>query len=89
MLVEAFPHRDIDWEAKKEIERNAESILKKDIENLLSKFQSLNTDPVGFGGKVRIDYPKEWEDIDWKQVYPTTEFIVDTKFSVRETGLYR
>ncbi|MDW7683818.1 MAG: Ger(x)C family spore germination protein [Bacillota bacterium] len=88
-LLETFPHREVNWQEKKEIERKAEKLIKKDIKDLISTFQSLNTDPVGFGGKVRITHPEEWEAMDWNSVYPTVNFTVETKFSVRETGLYR
>lgn len=88
-LVETFPHREIGWQAKKEIERKAERLIKKDIEDLISKLQSLKTDPVGFGGKFRIAYPREWEDIDWHRVYPTADITVETNFTVKETGLFR
>jgi spore germination protein BC len=88
-LVETFPHREIGWQQKKEIERKAERLLKRDIQSLIAKLQSFNTDPVGFGGKLRIAYPREWQDIDWIQVYPTVDFTVDASFTVRETGLFR
>lgn len=88
-LVETFPHREIGWQQKKEIERRAERLIKTDLERLIAKLQGLNTDPVGFHGKMRVAYPREWEDVDWNQVYPTAEFTVDASFTVKETGLYR
>ena len=85
-MVETFPHKEIGWQDKIEIERQTERLIKRDIENLISKLQSLNTDPVGFGGKFRIDYPREWEGINWNNVYPTADITVDTSFTVKETG---
>ncbi len=63
--------------------------MKQEMERLIAKLQSLNTDPVGFGGKFRIAYPREWEDIDWNKVYPNAEITVDANFTVKETGLFR
>jgi Ger(x)C family germination protein len=88
-MVEIFPHREVGWEVKKDIERQAETLVKRDIERLIAKLQRLNTDPLGFGGKFRIAYPREWEDIDWNKVYPTVDITVDTSFTVKETGLFR
>ena len=88
-LVETFPHREIGWQEKQEIERKAESLMKQEMESLIGKLQSLNTDPVGFAGKFRIAYPREWEDIDWNKVYPNAEITVDANFTVKETGLFR
>ncbi len=89
VAVEMFPHREIGWEVKKDIESQAERLIKRDIENLILKLQGLNTDPIGFGGKFRIDYPREWEDIDWYKVYADADITVETSFTVKETGLFR
>ncbi len=88
-LVETFPHREIGWQEKQEIERKGESLMKKEMENLIAKLQSLNTDPVGFAGKFRIAYPREWKDIDWDEVYPNADITVNANFTVKETGLFR
>ena len=88
-MVETFPHREIGWQEKIEIERQAERLLKRDMENLIAKLQRLNTDPLGFGGKLRIANPREWENIDWNKVYPTADIRVTTSFTVKETGLFR
>ncbi len=89
VLMETFPHRNISWQTKKEIERKAERLIKRDIEKLISKLQGLDTDPLEFGGKVRVAYPREWKDIDWKQVYPNADIEVETDFTIKETGLFR
>jgi Ger(x)C family germination protein len=89
VLVESFPRREIGWQEKKELERAAEREIKKDAENLLAKLQRLNSDPIGFGGKLRINHPRVWEETDWREVYPTARFTVRTTFSVTETGLHR
>lgn len=88
-VVESQPHREISMDEKQRIEKEAEMLTKKKIEDLLAKLQILNSDPVGFGGKYRIKYPRQWENIDWHQVYPAAKFNVETKFSVKSTGLFR
>ena len=88
-LVENIPHRETLVKEKKEIESQAEMLTKRKIENLIAKLQGLNSDPVGFGGQFRVEYPHQWDKIDWHQVYPAAEFNVSTKFTLRETGLFR
>lgn len=88
-VVESKPHREISLDEKKRIEEEAKSLTKKKIENLLVKLQRLNSDPVGFGGKYRIKYSKQWEKIDWHQVYPIANINVETNFSIKSTGLFR
>lgn len=88
-LLESYPHRRIGWQEKTDIERNAEALMKREIETLISKFQELNTDPVGFGEKLRINYPREWENIDWHQIYPDAVITVRATFTVKETGIFR
>ena len=88
-LVEDFPRRETLLKDKQKIERQAEVLTKRKIRNLIEKLQGLNSDPVGFGGKIRISYPHQWQSMDWHQVYPTTQFNVSTKFSLKATGLFR
>jgi|GEM_PF-1643081 len=88
-LVESFPHREIGWEEKQEIERKAERMVKEESEKLLAKLQDLHTDPVGFAGKFRTAYPREWKPSDWKQLYSEAKMTVTPSFAVVHTGLYR
>ena len=88
-LVENFPHRETLMKEKKKIERQAEMLTKRKIRNLIAKLQGFNSDPVGFGGKLRIKYPHQWKQIDWRQVYPAAKFNVSAKFTLKETGLFR
>lgn len=53
------------------------------------EIQGLESDPVGFGDKFRIAYPSQWEKIDWRHVYPGAKFVVNTNFTLKQTGLFR
>ena len=88
-LVENMPHRQILLKQKKKIEKQAELLTTRNIRNLIIKLQDINSDPVGFGGKYRIKYPNQWKRINWSQVYPYAKFNVSTKFTLKETGLFR
>lgn len=89
VLIENVPHREIKLNQKNEIQRQAEGLFKEKIEKLLVKLRSLNSDPIQFGDKYRISHPRRWKKINWHQVYPMVKFIVKTKFTVKETGLFR
>lgn len=88
-LVETFPHRGIRRNDKKRIERIVSAMIRKRLHNLIVKLQGYNSDPVGFGGKVRIKYPHQWKQMDWHRIYPTAQFKISAKFTLKETGLYR
>lgn len=88
-VVESQPHKEITMEEKKKIEKESEDLTKRKVEGLLTKLQSLNSDPIGFGGKYRIKYPEQWEQIDWHQIYPGVNFTVETEVSIKSTGLFR
>lgn len=88
-LAENHPHRETLIKEKKIIESRAEKLIKQRIENLIAKLQGFNSDPVEFGRKFRIKYPRQWKQLDWHQVYPTAKFNIDAKFTLRETGLFR
>ena len=88
-IVETQPRREITLDAMKKIEEEAKALTQRKIENLLVKLQGINSDPIGFGGKYRIENPEQWEKIDWHQVYPGVRYNIQTDFSVESTGLFR
>ncbi len=44
---------------------------------------------LGVCRKFKIKYPHHWKQLYWHQVYPTARFIISTKFTLKETGLFR
>ena len=73
----------------KQYEKAAAAFAKREVIKVLAKLQQYNSDVVGFGGKVRVKYPRYWEKIDWHQEFPKARFIVETKFKNRSTGAFR
>lgn len=89
IVTETNPYRGpLEMEDKKRMDRAAEDYLQGKTEKLLVKLQGLNSDPVGFGEKLRSRYPDRWENTDWHQVFPQVQFSVDVKFNTKETGLF-
>lgn len=89
VLVEKVPYRAIGLRQRRAIEQQAETLIRENIQNLLAKLQSLNTDPLELGEKYRIARPRQWRDLNWHEVYPTVRFKVRAKFTVKDTGLFR
>ena len=73
----------------RDYEKRAKNYTKREIEKLLEKLGQLNSDPVGFGDRVRIKYPDFWEKIDWHRTFPEVKFRVETEFTNKTTGVFR
>lgn len=87
---ETLPHKNkITTEQQKVFKQLTERYTKHKLTSLIDKLQGLNSDPVGFGGKLRIKYPQEWEKIDWHEVYPDAKFNVKTEFQIESTNLIK
>ncbi|HEX3048682.1 MAG TPA: Ger(x)C family spore germination protein [Bacillota bacterium] len=74
---------------RREFEERAQVYLTQRVKKLLAKLQKLNSDPIGFGKKVKANYIDYWEKIDWHAVYPAAKMKVKVKFSNRDTGVLR
>lgn len=72
------------------IEEAAAKEIKIFIENLLNKSaRQFDADICGFGEimKARCFTMKQWEDIDWQNIYKNSVFNVDVKIKIRRPGL--
>jgi len=63
--------------------------LKREIENFLSKTQTMNADVVGFGSFAKRNFldVKSFNAYKWKEKYPLSQIDVNVDFEVRRTGL--
>jgi spore germination protein KC len=68
-------------------EKATERKLNSSIKSLLVKIQKANVDPIGFGLRFRSRHfnNDDWEE--WKRIYPTITFQVQTKVKIDDTGL--
>ncbi|MFC5402128.1 Ger(x)C family spore germination protein [Cohnella soli] len=70
------------------IERKMETQFNEELEKLLRKIRDAGVDPYGLGLRYLasiLGRSKNWEY--WQQNYPYVDFQVESKFSIRETGL--
>ncbi|HEX3046020.1 MAG TPA: Ger(x)C family spore germination protein [Bacillota bacterium] len=63
-----------------------QAFIRQKIVSLLRKLQKLNSDPVGFGEKVRARDPDFAEKHNWHRVYQKATFQVKVKFTLVNTG---
>ncbi|HEX3048227.1 MAG TPA: Ger(x)C family spore germination protein [Bacillota bacterium] len=70
-------------------QKQAKDYTGREIKKLLDKLVQLNSDPVGFGDRIRIKYPEVWEKNDWRQIYPEVKFGIKTEFVNKTTGVFR
>jgi Ger(x)C family germination protein len=74
---------------KKELEQRAAAYINGRITKLLDKMRKMDSDPVGFGEKVRIKNPELLKKEKWHAAYPAVSFKVKTNFSINRTGIFR
>ncbi len=87
-LRETYPKNlPVTLNEKHEYEKETEAFLRSKTLRLLAKLRQLNSDPVGFGKKVRINYPREWKTMDWHQVFPKSLFRLTVEFRFDDTGV--
>ena len=65
----------------------AEKSMNKEISKLLGKLQKTGVDPIGFGLRYRSRHfnQDDWEE--WKRLYPSIAFKVNTDVQIEDTGL--
>jgi spore germination protein KC len=71
------------------IEQNAAQVVTKRGEALMQKLQhEYKADILAVGELVRAYKPKIWRGVtDWDEVFPKVQFQIETKVSIRRTGL--
>ncbi|WP_144789291.1 Ger(x)C family spore germination protein [Lysinibacillus fusiformis] len=71
--------------AEKVIEQEIERLVMKTSEKLQQEYQ---TDVSGFGNKLRIKYPKEWEKIkkEWDEIFSEVPIKCEVNVSIKDYG---
>lgn len=72
-------HNMNDTEAKRKLEEEVASLMKKDCIRVLQYLQEVGSDPLGIGELIRARYNSYWKSIEWKDVYKEITFNVDVK----------
>ena len=87
VLVEYKGDRDLNKIGEeKKLESEINNHLEKEIEDILKKLQESELDPVGFSEYFRMHHKGKWTDELTKKVTVGTEYKVNVKFKVLNTG---
>lgn len=72
----------------KNLEKDMEKEIKKQILNLIKKSHKFQSDFIGFGDVLRINDKSEWKRIDerWKQAYLESKFDIKVRVIIRDYG---
>lgn len=76
-----------DLEAQKNIEKTLETEIKKSCEQVLTYTQKVHSDPLGIGDIIRAKYNSYFENVNWKNVYPSVKFNVNVKLNISGHGV--
>jgi len=79
--------------SENEFLKRAEKVSKKEVErlvkNVLDKTQKeYQADVLGFGDRLRIEYPKVWENVkkDWDQTFSKIPIKYNVKLTIIDYG---
>ncbi|WP_157842964.1 Ger(x)C family spore germination protein [Bacillus sp. FJAT-44742] len=77
---------NLDDQKVEEIQHRAEEELQKRAEKLITQFQALEVDPIGFGDQVR-SRTRKWDYENWKTQYPHLDIKVETNVQISNAGV--
>ena len=79
----------VEHEMRKQVERELEQNVRKDMSALIARMQSLGIDPAGFGKRVQMSEPNYWRSIstDWISAWKKASVVVDVDLTIGNSGL--
>ncbi|NLI91422.1 MAG: Ger(x)C family spore germination protein [Peptococcaceae bacterium] len=93
MLGEDQSSEDIsDLMVMKQLEKSAEEVVKKQVQNVIEKAQKeYGLDIFGFGLVVHRKYPDQWKKMkdNWDGTFSESNIQVEVKVNISRTGLFR
>jgi len=62
---------------------------KKIVSLTIKQMQEANSDVLGIGRAIHINYPKVWQELkmDWHEIYPYIEITADVSINIQSTKL--
>ncbi|WP_054637506.1 Ger(x)C family spore germination protein [Thalassobacillus sp. C254] len=76
----------LDDQKIEEIQHKAEEELQKRAKKMITQFQALEVDPIGFGDQVR-SRTRKWDYENWKRKYARLDIKVETNVQVSNAGV--
>ncbi|TFB15084.1 Ger(x)C family spore germination protein [Filobacillus milosensis] len=85
-IIKEFSGEVVNDKIMHQIEKSIEDKIKTQASEMISQFQELNIDPVGFGEEIRSK-SRSWNQQQWNDKYPDCEITVNVDVTITETGI--
>ncbi|NLP50138.1 Ger(x)C family spore germination protein [Bacillus sp. RO1] len=77
----------VDKEKVKELEEKATQHLTAQSEEVINIIQDAKSDVLRIGEHIKVHHNKIWNDIKWREVYPTIEIVPNVTVEITGTGI--
>ncbi|MFZ5942768.1 MAG: Ger(x)C family spore germination protein [Bacillota bacterium] len=71
----------------KRVSREAAEAIRKEVNKAIEKAQEKETDILGLGERVRTSLPHVWEQMEWSEIFPRIDVIVEVHTTVQEAAM--
>lgn len=73
------------------LEREAEQVIKREVEAAVAATKAAGSDPIGFGEVLRRSAPEVWQRVRgrWDETYPDLPVTVEARVEIKRTGMLR
>ncbi|ADK16637.1 MULTISPECIES: Ger(x)C family spore germination protein [Clostridium] len=91
-FIEQAENIDISPEDVSRFEYAIESVLKDELNKLITKSQkNLDTDFIGFSTKIYNNYPKKWFNIkkNWDKIFPNMKYEISFEIKLTNIGIIK
>ena len=85
-IVREYSGNDLNQDVIKEIEKKMEKQIKLEAEQMITLFQKLKIDPLGFGFIAKHEN-RNWEKETWYELYPNAVVEIQVDVVINETGV--
>ncbi|MBN8237200.1 Ger(x)C family spore germination protein [Halobacillus kuroshimensis] len=81
--INGNPLRDSDI---KGMEVQADEVITKRMEEVLTILQEVHSDPLGIGMEIASKYPEEWKRLNWDKTYKEMGIKLDVEVDIEKKG---
>ncbi|MDP4147246.1 MAG: Ger(x)C family spore germination protein, partial [Bacillota bacterium] len=74
---------------QKSIEKFMSDQISNDVLSTIKYAQSVGSDPLGIGDKIRAKYSPYFKDSNWDEIYKNTKINVDSQVEIDQFGIIR
>lgn len=71
------------------LQKTIARLIQRDLQAVIKKLQSLNSDVIDFGEQLRVQHEGLWKKIDWRKTFPKVPYQVEVKVQILSDGVMR